>query len=115
MENCGIKYQIINNPDGSVVVSGNFKIKEKEIYNIHSKRQSAIVMVITTPTSFYSFNPFKETIIFSDDVQKDDGYITGNFNINLSEIILDMKDIRYNILLTIGQYMSNIEKIIKNK
>lgn len=111
IKNCGIEYQLLNNPDGSIIVSGSFKIKEKEIYNLHDKLQSAIVMVITTPTAFYSFNPFKDTIVFSDDVHKKGGFITGNFNINLSEIIFEMKDIRYNVLLTIGQYMSNIEKI----
>ncbi len=64
-------------------------------------------MVVTTPTSFYSFNPF-------DDVDVKNGFISSGFNVNFSEVVSGMKDVRFNVLITLGDYMSNIEKITIN-
>lgn len=115
LDQCGIGYALTKNEEGDIIVSGMFKIKENEDYELHQMLHSAIVMVITAPSSFFSSNPFQKIIIFSDDVKHKDGYISGLFNINLSQVIQDMEGVQFNILFSFGKYLSNIECIMKDK
>lgn len=111
---CGIKYKVVNDKNNNIIISGEFKIRENENYGLNDELHSAIIMVVTTPTSFYSFNPFQDIIIFSDDVDVKNGFISSGFNVNFSEVVSGMKDVRFNVLITLGDYMSNIEKITIN-
>lgn len=108
----GISFKLKKNQDVGYVISGKFKIQKNEKYDLHRKLQASIVMVITTPVSFFSSNPFHETFIFKDDVKYSEHYISGSFNINISQVIQDMQAMRFNILFSMGEYLSNIEKIV---
>lgn len=86
----GIYFILEKDKLGNYIASGRYKINENATDGLSQKLHSAIVMIITTPGSFYSFNPFKETIVFSDDIKRDGEYIIGAFNVNVSEVINDM-------------------------
>lgn len=115
LDECGIGYELTTNEEDNIIIKGMYKIKEDEEYGLHNKLHSAIVMDITTPTSFSSTNPFQDIIIFSDDVQHTDGFINGVFFINISQVIQDMPDVHFNVLFSMGKYLSNIETIKKDK
>ena len=71
-----------------------------------------IVVVTTRYGNYQSLTPFKDVIVFEDDVQLEGDICSGNFNINLMEHIQFSGEGEYYTHCSIGQVISNTEKVI---
>ena len=111
-EKYGIGYKIKEDDTGNILISGMFRVKESDDYKRGDNLHASIVMVVTTPISYLSVNPFKGIIMFEDDLCYEYGDISGTFNIDFSSVIKEMADKRFNVLFSIGKYLSNIEAVV---
>jgi hypothetical protein len=102
-EKYGIGYKVKENA-GRILISGMFRVKEGEEYKRGDNLHAAMVMVVTTP--------IKGIITFEDDLVYKSGTISGTLDIDFSSVIEHMEDKRFNILLSIGKHLSNIETVI---
>jgi len=67
-----------------------------------------IILVVTRSGNYQSVTPFKDVIVFEDDVQQSDAGCSGSFNIDLFTKILFDGEGDYYILCSIGSVTSNI-------
>lgn len=70
-----------------------------------------IVLVVTRSGSYAATKPFKNIVVFEDDVKDVDDYAIGQFNLNVFEHIQFNGAGDYYILCSIGNYLSNIVKV----
>jgi hypothetical protein len=70
-----------------------------------------IVMVTTRSANYQSLTPFRDVIVFEDDVQKEGDFCSGIFNINVMDHIQFDGEGDYYLLCSVGTYTSNIVKV----
>jgi hypothetical protein len=71
-----------------------------------------IVLVVTRSGNYQSLTPFKEVIVFEDDVREEPNGCYTSFNIKVFDHILFDGAGDYYVLCSIGTYTSNIVKIV---
>ena len=70
-----------------------------------------LVLVATRTANYQSLTPFKDVIVFEDDIQTEGNYCSGLFNINVMEHIQFDGEGDYYLLCSVGTYTSNILKV----
>ena len=70
-----------------------------------------LVLVTTRSANYQSLTPFKDVIVFEDDIQTEGNYCSGLFNINVMDHIQFDGEGDYYLLCSVGVYTSNIAKI----
>ncbi|MGQ9424388.1 hypothetical protein ACXYTJ_00390 [Gilvimarinus sp. F26214L] len=70
-----------------------------------------IVLVVTRTTNYQSVTPFKETVVFEDDVQSHGDICSASFNINVMDHIEFGGEGDYYILCSVGTYLSNVARV----
>lgn len=70
-----------------------------------------IVLVVTRSGNYQSLTPFKEVVVFEDDIRRDGNDCSAFFNIDVMNHILFDGEGDYYILCSLGTYISNIVKV----
>lgn len=70
-----------------------------------------IVLVATRTANYQALTPFRDVIVFEDDIQKEGNYCIGFFNMNVMEHIQFDGEGDYYLLCSVGTYTSNIVKV----
>ncbi|MDH5445571.1 MAG: hypothetical protein OEY52_08425 [Gammaproteobacteria bacterium] len=76
-----------------------------------SKIPNHIAMVVMHYTSYTSCKPFYEIVMFEDDVTFTDGYCEGRFRLNVMQHIPFEDKGEYEIIVSLGVYLSDIIKV----
>ncbi|MCP4486773.1 MAG: hypothetical protein GY820_05555 [Gammaproteobacteria bacterium] len=94
-------------------ISGNFNVPvmQKGIHVKGAQVLKHIVLVVTRSGNYQSVTPFREVVVFKDDVQDSGNSCSGAFNIDLLDHIQFSGEGDYYCLCSIGNYLSNIVKI----
>lgn len=71
-----------------------------------------IVLVIRRSGNYQSLTPFKEVIVFADDIRSDGNSCSAFFNINVMDHIQFGGEGDYYVLCSLGTYTSNIVKVV---
>ncbi len=98
------------NDQNGIVLHGKFDL-EYETSGLlvrGSEVLNHIILVATRSGNYQSVTPFKDVIVFEDDVRESDSGCGGVFNINLFNKILFDGPGDYYILCSIGSVTSNI-------
>ena len=96
-----------------IIVRGNFRIP----YSEGSVPKQAIMMpkhialVVTRSDNYTAIKPFRQMVVFEDDVKDNGKYASGNFNFNVFDHIEFNGAGDYYILCSLGNYLSNIVKV----
>jgi hypothetical protein len=70
-----------------------------------------IVLVVTRGANYAAMKPFKDIVVFEDDVHGTDEIAMGNFKLNVFDHIQFNGPGDYYILCSLGSYLSNITKV----
>jgi hypothetical protein len=70
-----------------------------------------IVLVATRSGNYQTLTPFRDAIVFEDDIQKDGDVCLGLFNFNVMDHIQFDGEGDYYLLCSVGTYTSNIVKV----
>jgi hypothetical protein len=70
-----------------------------------------IILVTTRTSNYQSLTPFKDVIVFEDDIQTDGNFCSGLFNIHVMDHIQFYGEGDYYLLCSVGTYTSNIVKV----
>lgn len=70
-----------------------------------------VVLVTTRSGNYQSLTPFKEVVVFADDVQQDGEVCSAFFNIDVMDHIAFGGEGDYYLLCSIGAHTSNIVKV----
>lgn len=104
-----------NNEEKKILIKGGFNIPLNGGFNIANKLHQAIVMIVTFGGVEFVIRPYEDFIIFLDDVKLIDSNIHGSFDIDIMQYLNYQKYGTYYILFSLGPYLSNLEKIVRNK
>lgn len=90
------------------VVQGTFTIaKEDELYT-QPDLYNRLVMVMQNSSGQLVFHPFKDKIVFEDDMKKTEQSVTGHFSFMANDIIKKRGVSKYYIMCSLGGNLSNI-------
>lgn len=94
-------------------ISGQFKIHyEQSGISARSARVlKHIVLVVTRSGNYQALTPFKDVVVFEDDVKEEQGRCSGFFNVKVMDHIVFDGAGDYYVLCSLGTYLSNIIKI----
>jgi len=70
-----------------------------------------IVLVTTRGGNYQTLTPFRDVIVFEDDIQTDGNFCSGLFNFNVMDHIQFDGAGDYYLLCSVGIYTSNIAKV----
>jgi len=70
-----------------------------------------IIVVVTRYGNYQAYPPFKDVVVFEDDVRIDGDMCSGRFNFNVMSNLLFDGEGEYFVHCSIGQVISNTEKI----
>ena len=70
-----------------------------------------IVLVTTRSANYQTLTPFRDVIVFDDDIQRDGNFCSGLFNFNVMDHIQFEGAGDYYLLCSVGTYTSNIVKV----
>lgn len=70
-----------------------------------------IVLVATRTANYQALTPFRDVVVFEDDVQKEGECYSGFFNVNVMEHIQFDGEGDYYLLCSAGTFTSNIVKV----
>jgi|GEM_PF-6837373 len=70
-----------------------------------------IVLVTTRSANYQTLTPFRDVIVFEDDIQTDGNFCSGLFNFNVMDHIQFDGAGDYYLLCSVGTYTSNIVKV----
>lgn len=98
---------------GNFKISGQFNVSyEKNGVTVQgAKVLKHIVLVVTRSGNYHSLTPFKDVVVFDDDVKDEGDSCSGFFNINVADHIAFDGEGDYYILCSLGTYLSNTLKI----
>lgn len=71
-----------------------------------------VVLVVSRTLNYQSLTPFKDVIVFSDDLRDEGNGCSASFNINVMDHIRFEGAGDYYILCSIGTYTSNVVKVV---
>lgn len=99
--------------ENKTVLHGKFNItyEESGLLVTGADVLSHVILVATRTANYQSVTPFKDVVIFEDDVTETGSGCTGVFNIDLFKKILFDGEGDYYILCSIGSVTSNILKV----
>jgi hypothetical protein len=70
-----------------------------------------IALVVTRGGNYTAIKPFRDMVVFEDDVHDDGQCASGNFNLNVFDHIQFNGEGDYYILCSLGNYLSNVVKV----
>lgn len=107
----GITIEAMIHPAGSknIVVRGKFRVPyDKDgIPDQATQILKHVVLVVTRSGNYQSVTPFKEVIVFDDDVKDEGDACSGFFNIQAMDHIAFNGEGDYYLLCSMGTYLSN--------
>lgn len=94
-------------------VSGRYKIpySNEAVPDQSILMPKHIVLVVTCGANSAAMKPFKDIVVFEDDVHGTDEVAMGNFRLNVFDHIQFDGPGDYYILCSLGTYLSNIVKV----
>lgn len=94
-------------------LSGQFKVPyEKNGITVKSAQVlKNIVLVVTRSGNYQSLSPFKEVVVFDDDVKEQQDSCSGFFNIKVMDHISFDGEGNYYVFCSLGTYLSNTVKV----
>lgn len=94
-------------------LSGQFKVPyEKNGIIVHGAQVlKHIILVVTRSGNYQAFVPFKDVIVFEDDVREVEGGCHAYFNVRVMDHLAFEGEGDYYVLCSLGSYLSNIIKI----
>lgn len=96
-----------------ILVRGEYKVPyaDESVPNQATLMPKHIVLVVTRSGNYQAIKPFREMVVFEDDVKDDGKCAAGNFNLNVFHHIQFDGGGDYYILCSLGNYLSNILKV----
>ncbi len=103
----GLSADVKMERDG-IVIFGSFRLPVDD--NFGQPDHTALVMTVSYRTGHKVVRPFKDKIFFVDDLMVFDRSVTGNFEIDFREYLVE--GIRkYNVLLSIRDHLSPVLEV----
>lgn len=102
-----------NNNDHQILLRGRFSVScgQNGVPDQPLKTLKHVVVVVTRSASYQAFTPFKEVVVFDDDVQVDGNTCSAFFNVNVMDHLRFDGPGDYYILCSLGTNLSNIVKV----
>ena len=96
-----------------ILVRGEYKVPyaEASVPKQATLMPKHIVLVVTRSGNYQAMKPFRDMVVFEDDVKDDGKNAAGNFNFNVFDHIPFKEGGDYYILCSLGNYLSNIIKV----
>jgi hypothetical protein len=97
-----------------IVVHGKFRVlyQQAGVPKQATQTLKHLVLVVSRSQNYQSLTPFKEVVVFEDDVHDEGSCCSAYFNINLMDHIHFDGEGDYYILCSMGAYISNIVKVV---
>jgi hypothetical protein len=97
-----------------IMVHGKFRVlyQQAGVPKQATQTLKHLVLVVSRSENYQSLTPFKEVVVFEDDVRDEGSCCSAFFNINLMDHIQFDGEGNYYILCSLGTYISNIVKVI---
>ena len=97
----------------SFEIQGVYIIPKNKVEYFGQPLHHALTCVVWSNLFYLSFNPFINTVLFSDDEEKGDYGYRGYFNFKLNDKSLPLqRGLQYYIHVSLGEYLSNSVKIL---
>ena len=96
-----------------ILVRGEYKVPyaDDSVPKQATLMPKHIALVVTRSGNYQAMKPFRDMVVFEDDVKDDGKCAAGNFNFNVFDHIQFDGGGDYYILCSLGNYLSNIVKV----
>jgi hypothetical protein len=101
-----------HNPRG-ILLRGKFSVAcgKNGVPEEPKRALKHLVMVVTRSGNYQALTPFREVVVFDDDVKVHDNLCSASFHISVMDHIGFDGPGDYYILCSLGEHLSNIEKV----